>query len=78
MKNLSTFLSGALSGALLTSLIIGIQLSNQEQNKTTTSLNQPTIIWNDDIESIPTDNSPIMLQFISSDTIYIGPIEQGL
>jgi hypothetical protein len=37
-----------------------------------------TFIWNDDEESIPMDNTPILLEFGSknSDTIYIGPLEQ--
>jgi hypothetical protein len=38
-----------------------------------------TFIWNDDEESIPMDNTPILLEFGSknSDTIYIGPLEQN-
>jgi len=37
-----------------------------------------TFVWNDDEESIPMDNTPILLEFSSknSDTIYIGPLEQ--
>ena len=33
---------------------------------------EPTFIWNDDIESLPTDGSPILIEFTSKDTIYIG------
>ena len=36
---------------------------------------EPTFIWNDDIESLPTDGSPILIEFTSRDTIYIGPYE---
>ena len=38
-----------------------------------------TFIWNDDEESIPMDNTPILLEFGSknSDTIYIGPLEEN-
>jgi hypothetical protein len=38
-----------------------------------------TFVWNDDEESIPMDNTPILLEFGSknSDTIYIGPLEQN-
>lgn len=38
-----------------------------------------TFVWNDDEESIPMDNTPILLEFSSknSDTIYIGPLEQN-
>jgi len=41
-------------------------------------IEQPVFIWNDDEESIPMDNTPILLEFSSkdSDTIYIGPLEQ--
>ena len=34
-----------------------------------------TFIWNDDEESIPVDSTPIMLQYTSNDTIYLGPLE---
>ena len=38
-----------------------------------------TFVWNDDCESIPMDNTPVLLEFSSknSDTIYIGPLEQN-
>lgn len=36
----------------------------------------PTIIWNDDLEAIPADNSPVLLEFTSADTIYIGAIDK--
>jgi len=36
---------------------------------------QPVFIWNDDHESIPVDGTPIMLEFTSNDTVYIGPLE---
>ena len=37
----------------------------------------PTIIWNDDLESIPIDNSLITLEFTKGDTIYIGPYDKN-
>ena len=37
--------------------------------------NQPVFIWNDDEESIPVDSTPIMLQYTSNDTIYLGVLE---
>ena len=42
--------------------------------------NTPVFIWNDDSESIPMDNTPILLEFGSknSDTIYIGPSKKNL
>ena len=33
---------------------------------------KPIFIWNDDIESLPVDSTPIMLEFTSNDTIYLG------
>jgi hypothetical protein len=40
----------------------------------------PVFIWNDDLESIPMDNTPVLLQFGSknSDTLYLGPIEEPI
>ena len=38
--------------------------------------NNPTIIWNDDLEAIPADNSPVLLEFTSADTIYIGALDK--
>lgn len=40
--------------------------------------NQPVFIWNDDEESIPVDSTPIMLEFTSGDTIFIGPLEEPI
>lgn len=42
-------------------------------------MDQPVFIWNDDCESIPMDNTPVLLEFGSknSDTIYIGPLEEN-
>lgn len=39
----------------------------------------PVFIWNDDEESIPMDNTPVLLEFSSknSDTLYLGPLEQN-
>ena len=41
------------------------------------NFDNPVIIWNDDLESIPMDNTPVLLEFSSknSDTLYIGPLE---
>ena len=42
------------------------------------NFDNPVFIWNDDLESIPMDNTPVLLQFSSknSDTLYLGPIEK--
>lgn len=36
----------------------------------------PTFVWNDDIEGIPPDNTPILLEFTEKDTIYICNLKQ--
>jgi hypothetical protein len=43
------------------------------------NFDNPVFIWNDDLESIPMDNTPVLLQFGSknSDTLYLGPLEQN-
>jgi low affinity Fe/Cu permease len=38
---------------------------------------QTTFIWNDDEESIPTDNSLITLEMTKGDTIYIGSYDKS-
>lgn len=50
--------------------LCGGQLINLPLNS-----NQPVFIWNDDEESIPVDSTPIMLQYTSNDTIYLGVLE---
>ena len=44
------------------------------------NFNNPVFIWNDDLESIPMDNTPVLLQCGSknSDTLYLGPIEEEI
>ena len=32
-------------------------------------------VWNDDEESIPMPGTPIMLEMIDEETVYIGPLE---
>lgn len=51
-------------------------LSDQEQIiYNNSNFDNPVFIWNDDLESIPTDGSLIKLECTSKDTIYLGPIE---
>lgn len=40
-------------------------------------MEQPTFIWNDDLEGLPVDGTPIMLQYTEGDTIYLGVIEEA-
>lgn len=62
---------------LLASLCLSICVNiYQSVPKTIDSdFDNPTIIWNDDLEGIPADGTPIMLEFTSNDTIYIGALE---
>lgn len=63
---------------LATSVILNIFLFNdtKKQLELSHSNDKTTVfIWNDDEESIPVDGTPIMLEFTSNDTIYIGPAE---
>lgn len=39
---------------------------------------QPVIIWNDDIEGIPTDGSEVVIEQTVNDTIYIGAVNKAL
>jgi len=72
MKNTSTI------GLLLVItflFILDIQLykGNVALEQQLNKIQTPTFIWNDDQESIPTDNSLITLELTEGDTIYIGP-----
>lgn len=61
--------------AFLISLNIFMYLDTKEQlalNK----MEQPVFIWNDDLESMPVDGTPVMLQYTEGDTIYLGAIEE--
>jgi len=62
--------------ALATGLFaIGLYLGYAEGiNATKQAQNEPVIVWNDDIESLPTDGSVIKIEQTVNDTIYIGPI----
>lgn len=35
----------------------------------------PTFIWNDDLEALPKDHSLLLLEYTSNDTIYIGSVD---
>ena len=38
---------------------------------------QQNIIWNDDTESIPSDNSLITLEFTKNGVMYVGPYDKN-
>jgi|694.fasta_scaffold00217_94 hypothetical protein len=62
----------------IVSIILNVQLY-RGYTKLENKLNerqQTTFIWNDDEESIPTDNSLITLEMTKGDTIYIGPYDK--
>lgn len=42
------------------------------------NFDNPTIIWNCDIEALPPENSLILLEFTKNDTIYIGPYDKSM
>lgn len=58
----------------LMGLNIFMYLDTKEQ-LTLNKMEQPTFIWNDDLEGLPVDGTPILLEFTSNDTIYIGSID---
>ena len=58
----------------LLGLNVILYIDTQEQLELNHQQN-PTFIWNDDLESIPVDGTPILLEFTSNDTIYIGSID---
>lgn len=58
---------------LVLSNIIFISLIYSGKGQPMNDTKSPVIIWNDDEESIPMENSLILLEMISNDTIYIGP-----
>ena len=76
-------LIGILIGTLINILVLKYQDILQADDditnlyKETPLPKEPTFIWNDDIESLPTDGSPILIEFTSKDTIYIGPYEHN-
>lgn len=70
---------------ILLNIILYLDVQNQLKQRELNQLNQinqklkanskPVFIWNDDMESLPIDSTPIMLEFTSNDTIYLGPLE---
>jgi len=64
-------LTTAITGILAAGIGIGIDIQKAE-------VKQPqhaVIIWNDDIESLPTDGEMVEIQQTINDTIYIGNID---
>jgi hypothetical protein len=56
-------------------LSISVNIYQSIPREVESDFDNPTIIWNDDLEGIPADGTPIMLEFTSNDTIYIGALE---
>jgi len=65
--------------AVLIVFLIGLNiymyLDTQEQ-LALNRMEQPVFIWNDDLEGLPVDGTPVMLQYTEGDTIYLGAIEE--
>lgn len=52
---------------------LGLVLGYQEgKNTVKTHVNAPTIVWNDDDESLPIEGGLIEIQESINDTIYVG------
>lgn len=65
--------------AILIVFLIGLNIYMYLDTKEQLALNrmeQPVFIWNDDLEGLPVDGTPIMLQYTEGDTIYLGAIEE--
>jgi hypothetical protein len=56
-------------------LSISVNIYQSIPKEVESDFDNPTIIWNDDLEAIPADGTPILLEFMSNDTIYIGSID---
>jgi hypothetical protein len=68
-KTITTFLAGALIGAL------GVAYSyNWGHNEQRYYDDAPVMMWNDDWESIPMVGEQIEIEEVTMDTIYIGPV----
>jgi hypothetical protein len=68
---------------VLISFLIGLNifmyLDTKEQleiSKENKDFENPVFIWNDDLESMPVDGTPVMLQYTEGDTVYLGAIEE--
>jgi hypothetical protein len=77
MKLSTTTLQALTLGGLITvsaavMFLIGLNCGRELKNK---PCNEPVIIWNDDIESIPTDGTLVKSEMTVNDTIYIGNVE---
>ncbi len=77
MKTLAIFL--VTLTIMLTGYYIGYtahERERQHQINQNPDFENPVFIWNDDLEALPVDGTPIMLEFTSNDTIFIGAIEE--
>lgn len=65
---------------LCISIATNIYLFTKQEIYVNPNFDNPVFIWNDDLESIPMDNTPVLLQCGSknSDTLYLGPIEEPI
>jgi len=68
-KTITTFLAGALIGALGAAYSYHLNHDDIRYYDDT-----PTVMWNDDWESIPMAGELVEVEVITQDTIYIGPL----
>lgn len=64
---------------LACSIILNVCQYIQRDGYVNKDFDSPVFVWNDDCESIPMDNTPVLLEFGSknSDTLYIGLLKQN-
>jgi len=65
--------------AILIVFLIGLNIYMYLDTKEQLEISEehpPVFIWNDDLESMPVDGTPVMLQYTEGDTIYLGAIEE--
>jgi hypothetical protein len=63
---------GLITTLAISMFYIGFNCGTELKNE---PCNEPVIIWNDDIESIPTDGTLVKIEMTVNDTIYIGNVE---
>ena len=68
-KTITTFLAGALIGALGAAYSYHLNHTDIRYYD-----DAPVMMWNDDWESIPMVGEQIEVEVITQDTIYIGPL----
>lgn len=78
MKSIVLFILGILLGCLVALIALIATKETLTSNNYEVETSKPTtIVWNDDEESIPMDNSLITLEFTKDGVIYVGPYDEN-